>query len=76
MFRLLPSPAYSTFDLFGQMAFSPDGTKLAMVHCYHSELFIADFDRCSGELSNAKIVNIPYDSTTIPNHYHRKPLIA
>ena len=65
--QTLPSPAYSTFDLFGQMAFSPDGTKLAMVHCKMQELFFADFDRCSGELSNPKIVSIPTDSTGIPN---------
>jgi hypothetical protein len=65
--QTFPNPKYSTWDLFGQMAFSPDGKKLAMVHCYQSELFIADFDRCSGELSNTKIVRIPYDSTTIPN---------
>ncbi len=38
-----------------------------MVHSTQQELFIADFDRCSGELSNPKIVNIPTDSTGIPN---------
>ncbi|MBK8683502.1 MAG: hypothetical protein IPN26_00185 [Bacteroidetes bacterium] len=61
------NPKFSVNDLFGQMTFSSDGKKLAIVHCTQSDLFIADFDRCSGELSNPKIVNIPYDSTTIPN---------
>ncbi|QLH45490.1 MAG: hypothetical protein HWD58_07695 [Bacteroidota bacterium] len=49
------------------MAFSSDGNRLAIVHSTQADLFIADFDRCTGELSNPKIVNIPYDSTTIPN---------
>ena len=61
------NPKYSIWDLVGQMAFSSDGKKLTMVHSTQQELFIADFDRCSGELSNPKIVNIPTDSTGIPN---------
>lgn len=65
--QTFPSPAYSSFDLMGQMAFSPDGAKLALVHCKMQELFFADFDRCSGKLSNPKIVGIPTDSTGIPN---------
>lgn len=65
--QTLPNPAYSPLDLYGQMAFSSDGKKIAMVHDIQPELFIADFDRCTGEMSNPKIVNIPYDSTTIPN---------
>ena len=51
----------------GQLAFSKDGKRYAAVHSKSNKLFVADFDRCSGELSNPKVFNIPLDSTTIPN---------
>ena len=60
-------PAYTPWDLTGQYAFSADGTKLAAVQQKNQTLFLADFDRCTGELSNPKVIPIPIDSTTIPN---------
>ncbi len=61
-------PKYlSQDDLYGQYAFSKDGTKFAAVKGWRlNKLFLADFDRCTGELSNPKIINIPIDSTTYP----------
>ena len=60
-------PKYSIYDRNGQYAFSKDGTKFASVQEMANQLFLADFDRCTGELSNPKVFNIPVDSTTIPN---------
>ncbi|MBK6330427.1 MAG: T9SS type A sorting domain-containing protein [Bacteroidetes bacterium] len=60
-------PKYSIYDRLGQYAFSKDGTKFASVQEKANQLFLADFDRCTGELSNPKVFNIPVDSTTIPN---------
>jgi hypothetical protein len=59
-------PAYGTNDQRGQFAFNKEGTKFAAVQCKTNKLFMADFDRCTGELSNANLFNIPIDSTGYP----------
>ncbi len=59
-------PLWGEFDLYGQSAFSSDGKKYGVVLGKVSKLFLADFDRCSGLLSNPKVYNIPVDSTTNP----------
>jgi hypothetical protein len=56
----------SISDERGQASFSKDGTKYCYAAARRHKLFVADFDRCSGLLSNAKVVNIPYDSTKNP----------
>jgi hypothetical protein len=56
----------SIFDERGQASFSKDGSKYCYAAARRHKLFIADFDRCSGLLSNAKVVNIRYDSTQSP----------
>ncbi len=61
------NPDWGQYDFKGQITFSRDGKKFASVQGKNNKLFIADFDRCNGELSNPKIFNIPIDSTTIPN---------
>ena len=59
------APKYPAADLYGQYAFSKDGTKFASVQGWRvNKLFLADFDRCTGELNNPKIINIPLDSIT------------
>jgi hypothetical protein len=63
-------PAYTPKDLYGQFAFSSSGTKFAAVQGKSDKLFLADFDRCTGELSNPKVMNVPLDSTTQPNALH------
>lgn len=60
-------PHYGYLDLEGQSCFSTDGSKYAFVQSLCNKLFIADFDRCTGILSNPKTFNIPIDSTTIPS---------
>ena len=59
-------PNYRSEDLTGQYAFNNDGTKFASVHGAPkmNKLFLADFDRCTGELKNPQLINIPIDSTS------------
>lgn len=61
-------PKYPSYDLTGQYAFSKDGSKFASIQGKGkmNKLFMADFDRCTGELNNPKIINVPIDSTTFP----------
>jgi hypothetical protein len=60
-------PAYVTYDMTGQFAFNKEGTKFAAVQGKTNKLFLADFDRCTGEINNAQIHQVPIDSTTRPN---------
>ncbi len=66
-FQSFVNPDWGQTDHLGQIAFSKDGKKFASVQGKSNKVFIANFDRCSGELSNPKVFNIPLDSTTIPN---------
>ncbi|MBU3676436.1 MAG: T9SS type A sorting domain-containing protein [Chitinophagaceae bacterium] len=59
-------PAYVTYDMTGQFAFNTEGTQFAAVQGKTNKLFLADFDRCTGELNNPKVFNIPIDSTGYP----------
>ncbi|MBL7753299.1 MAG: T9SS type A sorting domain-containing protein [Chitinophagaceae bacterium] len=52
-----------TSDLSGQYTFSPNGEKFAYVKQKCQQLYLADFDRCTGELNNSKLINIPIDTT-------------
>ncbi|MBK9299222.1 MAG: hypothetical protein IPN14_00940 [Bacteroidetes bacterium] len=60
-------PHFKTWDLRGQSCFSTDGSKYAFagggVNSNGSQLFISDFDRCTGFLSNLMQINVPIDST-------------
>jgi hypothetical protein len=51
---------WAEIDYQGQSCFSPDGTKYVKYHFY-SGLYIYDFDRCTGEMSNP-IYASPYDT--------------
>jgi hypothetical protein len=50
----------------GQSSFSTDGNKYCYSYGKKDKLLIADFDRCTGMLSNMKVVKIPLDSTKDP----------
>jgi Secretion system C-terminal sorting domain len=52
-------PHYNNFDRSGQMAFNQQGTKIANCQEQPNQLFVADFDRCYGIISNPKVYNIP-----------------
>lgn len=60
------SPNFVFFEGSGQSAFSKDGTKYAVVKGKSNKLFLADFDRCTGELTNPNVFNLPIDSTNYP----------
>jgi hypothetical protein len=59
-------PAYGTYDYPGQFSFSNDGTKFAAIQGAANKLFLANFDRCTGELYNSQVFKLPIDSTTYP----------
>ncbi|RYZ41593.1 MAG: hypothetical protein EOP49_28825, partial [Sphingobacteriales bacterium] len=52
----------------GQSMFSPDGSKYALTWEGRRTLFLADFDRCTGMLSNGKFEKVPLLAIdSIPN---------
>lgn len=55
------------WEIMGQIQLSQDGKKFA-VTCNngHNELFLADFNRCTGQLSNMTKKNIPILPTNFP----------
>lgn len=46
-------------DHLGQSKFSADGTKYASTIIGYGKVFVADFDRCTGMLSNPKVYKVP-----------------
>jgi len=64
-----PSPHFGFYDLAGQSAFNNNGSKYAFatgggfLNNNGAHLFIADFDRCYGIVSNVTEIIVPYDST-------------
>ena len=65
-YQTFTEPNYEIFDAYGQSCFSKDGKKYAQVFGKSNKLFMADFDRCTGELSNPKVYTIPIDSSGTP----------
>lgn len=67
--QTFPKPVFGYYDLTGQSCFNSDGSKYAFasgggyLNNNGARLFIADFDRCHGILSNVKEIKVPYDST-------------
>jgi hypothetical protein len=56
------------WEIMGQIQLSPDGKKFAATcNNGHNELFLADFDRCTGQLSNMVKRNIPILPTNFPS---------
>lgn len=56
-------PNFGFYEGTGQNCFNKNGKKYAALKGKSNKLFLADFDRCTGELSNPKVFNIPIDST-------------
>ena len=54
-----PLPKYNKFDRSGQMCFNQEATKIANVQEQPNQLFLADFNRCDGQITNHKVYNIP-----------------
>lgn len=61
------APRFGFYDLRGQACFSTDGSKYAFatggVNSHGAQMYIADFDRCTGLLSNPKTYNVPIEIT-------------
>lgn len=51
-------PHFTKWDIHGQSMFNQEGTKYATVCLGINQLFLADFDRCTAQLSNPRIVNL------------------
>ncbi|MCX8470399.1 MAG: T9SS type A sorting domain-containing protein [Chitinophagaceae bacterium] len=66
--QFFATPKYSAkaVNYRGQAAFSANGKKYAFVSAKNSRLFVADFNRCTGLLSNPIIDSIPALTTTDP----------
>jgi len=58
-FQSFPEPLYGNGDGYGQMTFSPDGKEYVWLNASRNLIFRANFDRCSGNISNPRIYNIP-----------------
>lgn len=65
-------PIFSLWSQGGQSMFSQDGTKYATTCRGTRKIFVADFNRCSGELSNPLVYDLPplnahstFDSTMV-----------
>jgi hypothetical protein len=67
MVQTFPAPKFGVYDIQGQSCFNKAGTKYAYCTGYNAKLFIADFNRCDGKLSNVKELFVPIDSTTHPS---------
>ncbi|MBK6819930.1 MAG: hypothetical protein IPG85_10235 [Bacteroidetes bacterium] len=68
--QIFAAPKFGFYDLRGQACFSSDGSKYAFAtggeKSNGAQLYIADFDRCSGLLSNPKTYNVPIEITNYP----------
>jgi hypothetical protein len=69
-----PDPVFSIFDEGGQSMFSQDGTKYATTCMGTGKIFLTDFDRCTGLLSNPYVLindslnaHNPFDTTLKDN---------
>jgi hypothetical protein len=69
-----PEPLFSKWDHGGQSMFSQDGTKYATTCRGTGKIFLADFDRCTGVLSNPQVLindslnlHNPFDTTLKDN---------
>lgn len=72
MIQHFNAPTFGYGDGYGQSCFSHDGKKYAFSggggFGNINQLYVADFDRCSGELRNLKVSYVPIDSTGSSYH--------
>jgi hypothetical protein len=55
-------PHWGNVDIKGQLMFNTEGTQYATVAYSKNLIFLADFDRCNGNISNPQIRNLPTHS--------------
>jgi hypothetical protein len=70
-------PHFGFWDTDGQTMFNQTGTKYASTYRHSPYIFLADFDRCSGLLSNPRMVSSPpsnkhnpFDTTLVDINVH------
>ncbi len=61
-----PEPHFGIWDICGQAMFSQDGTKYATTIQGLYKVMVADFDRCTGLLSNVRVIPVPTAKTGNP----------
>ncbi len=65
--QAFPQPVFGYYAAAGQSCFNSDGSKYAFstggVNSNGTKLFMADFDRCHGVLSNIKVIEVPLHIT-------------
>jgi len=65
--QTFPQPVFGYYDLYGQSCFNSNGSKYAFasggVNSHGDKLFIADFDRCYGIISNVNSFHAPLHNT-------------
>ena len=66
-FQYFNAPDFGFFEQSGQAMFSQDGKKYASTCRSTNKVFLADFDRCTGMLSNGKALNVPNFSRHDPS---------
>jgi hypothetical protein len=73
-------PTQDWTDDFGsgaQTLYSYDGSKIVIAGSSQiPEIFIADFNRCTGEYSNARIIKVPQDSALYHGVYYPDTLLS
>ncbi len=60
-----PAPRFMVGNLVGQSCFSLDGTRYATTAQWAGKVFVADFDRCLGMLTNPLVYDVPLVPSTI-----------
>lgn len=60
------APFFSYADNGGQLMFSQDGSKIASTCRGTGQIFVGDFNRCNGVISNPKVFTIPAAKTHWP----------
>ena len=65
--QVVPYPWRGIMDLQGQMVFSQNATKWATTYSNNTgEVYLGDFDRCTGILSNFSKLVVPPQATNLP----------
>ncbi|MBK7041062.1 MAG: hypothetical protein IPH46_11500 [Bacteroidetes bacterium] len=67
-YQQFDEPVWGAWDIYGQSCFSKDGSKYASSShgSSNGKVFLADFDRCLGVLSNPKVITMPTGSQYNP----------
>jgi hypothetical protein len=66
-YQSFAEPVFSIYDQSGQIAFTLDGSKIASTCRGTGKVFVADFNRCTGNISNPKVRAIPAQNVHSPH---------